>query len=307
MQIIDTHCDALLKLWENPKRSFINDPKIDANLERLKRGQVKIQCFALFVEPFIRQEQKFQVILEQVDLFNEKVVKPNPEIKHIKSWDDIQTLKSDEIGAILTLEGLDGIGDDLTKLRILFQLGVLSVGLTWNQANLFADGVGELRGAGLSTLGKLAVQANNDNKILTDVSHLHINGFWDVIELADYPIASHSNAYTLCDHPRNLNDEQIHALVKKRGYIGIVFHPLFLTGQDFATITDVIKHIEHMCNLGASEQIGFGSDFDGISVYVNGLRHAGQFQHLINELQKHYSEQLVRGFAGENFRRLIPQ
>ncbi|TWI59250.1 dipeptidase [Halalkalibacter nanhaiisediminis] len=304
--IIDTHCDALLKLWEQPARHYRNSEDIDTNLERLQAGNVKVQLFAIFVEPWIKQEQKFQVVLDQINLFFDKVVAINPFIRHIKKWSELDTLKEHEIGAVLTLEGVDAIGDDLTKLAILNQLGVLSVGLTWNQANLCADGVGEPRGAGLSLLGKEVVRLNNENNVLTDVSHLSISGFWDVIELADFPIASHSNARALCDHPRNLYNEQIEALVKKDGFIGIVFHPLFLTTVKQATITDILRHLDHMCSLGAQKHIGFGSDFDGISTYVENLRHSGQYDNLVNELEKHYSTSIVEGFLCENFIRHLP-
>ncbi len=305
--IIDTHCDALLKLWENPTRPFKDSLDIDTNLTRLQEGKVKVQFFAIFVESWIKQELKFQTVLEQVKLFQENIIAPNPSIFHLKNWSDLSSLKDGDIGAVLTLEGVDAIGDDLTKLSILYQLGVLSIGLTWNQANLCADGVGEPRGAGLSLLGKEVVHLNNKHKVFTDVSHLSIKGFWDVIELADYPIASHSNARDLCEHPRNLWNDQIQALVKKNGFIGIVFHPLFLTATNQASISDILKHLDYMCSLGAEQHLGFGSDFDGITNYVEQLRHSGQYDNLVNELFKHYSSTTVNGFLSENFNRIVPK
>ncbi|WP_332634096.1 dipeptidase [Halalkalibacter flavus] len=305
IRIIDTHCDALLKLWERPERNYLTDVDIDANVERLKAGNVHVQLYAIFVEPFIKQDQKFQVVMEQIEIFYEKVLKSSSSIRHIKEWSDLFSLKEDEIGAILTLEGVDAIGDDLTKLSILYQLGVLSVGLTWNQANLCADGVGEPRGAGLSTLGKELVCLNNANKVLTDVSHLSINGFWDVMDLAKYPVASHSNARYICDHPRNLYDEQIQALVHKQGYIGLVFCPEFVTSNEHATIKDLLLHVDHMCSLGAENYIGFGSDFDGISNKVIELEHSGVYGNLIEELIKHYSASQVQKFVRGNFEQLI--
>lgn len=303
--IIDSHCDALLKLWEQPQRDYHTSTEIDANLDRLIAGNVCVQLFAIFVEPWVKQDQKFQVVLEQIDLFYKKVLTA-PKVRHIKKWSDLNSLQDGEIGAVLTLEGVDAIGDDFTKLTILYQLGVLSVGLTWNQANLCADGVGEPRGAGLSVLGKELVELNNQFDVLTDVSHLSINGFWDVIELAKKPLASHSNARKLCEHPRNLYDDQIEALTANNGYIGIVFHPLFLTNsEEQPTILDVVRHVEHFCSLGAEKHIGFGSDFDGISVYVDKLRHSGEYGNLVNELLKHFSTEVVNDFLHENFRRFV--
>ncbi|WP_078427031.1 dipeptidase [Alkalihalobacterium alkalinitrilicum] len=305
MKIFDAHCDALLKLWENPQRNFTNANEIDANYERLVAGNVKVQCFALFAEPDLTIEEKYQSILKQVELFQSEILSKHNKMKHIKDWRDVARLKEDEIGAVLTLEGVDCIGDNLTKLNIFYQLGVKSIGLTWNQANLCADGVGEPRGAGLTLLGKQFVQNNNANLVWTDVAHLSEKGFWEVIELADYPVATHCNARALCDHVRNLTDEQLLAIVNKGGWIGLVWHPIFLTGTEHATISDCIRHIDHLCSLGVKNHICFGSDFDGISVYVNGLENASKYPYFINELLKHFSEDDVKLFAYGNFETYI--
>jgi membrane dipeptidase len=302
MNIIDLHCDVLFKLSESKRTlSFADAPELHANKQRLKQGKIKVQCFAIFVEPDISSDEKFRMALDQIDLFYSEVLDKNPEMKQIRDWSDFDRLKDGEIGAMLTLEGVDPIGNDLTKLHILYQLGVRSIGLTWNYANLAADGAEEPRGAGLTLFGKEIVRFNNKHQILTDVSHLSEKAFWDVMELADYPIASHSNSRKLCDHPRNLTDEQVLAMFQNGGMIHVVYHPPFLKEEGKAAITDVIKHIEHFCSLGGVKQIGLGSDFDGISEFVVGMEDASKTQQLINELLKHFSEEEVRGFAYQNF------
>lgn len=310
MKIIDTHCDALLKLqvakrnalFKGELLDYRNSSALDTNFERLQAGGVNVQFFAIFVHPELPSDEKWQHALEQADLFYSEVLGKNPSVKHIKNWQDIDRLKTDEIGAVLTLEGADAFGNDLAKLRHLYRLGVLSIGLTWNNANLCADGVGDPRGAGLTVLGKEVVRLNNDHHVFTDVSHLSINGFWDVMELARYPIASHSNARALCDHPRNLNDEQIQAMFANNGMIDVVFCTQFINkDSDQATIADLIRHIDYFCSLGGSRQVGIGSDFDGISSHITELRNASEFPNLINELQKHYTEAEVEGFAYRNF------
>lgn len=310
MNIIDTHCDALFKLQWNarsqydkkPSLDYQNAEELDTNVRRLQQGNVKVQFYAIFIPPEVPENEKWQHALEQVDLFYREVIGKNPNIVHIRSWKDLETLQEDEIGAVLTLEGADPIGNDIVKLRHLFRLGVLSFGLTWNHANLCADGAEEPRGAGLTVWGKEVVKENNRHQVLTDVSHLSVRGFWDVIELADYPFASHSNARTVCDHPRNLYDDQIQALIEKNGTIHVVFYPPFINeGKETAEIADLLRHIEHICSLGGEKHIGFGSDFDGISSRVRRLEHAGQYENLINELLKYYPEETVKGFCYQNF------
>ena len=309
MYVIDTHCDALLKLQMAKRRveydaplHFRKSAELGTNLERLKTGGVRVQFFAIFIHPSIPTDEQWQHALEQVDLFHSEIIGKNPEMKHIKSFTEINHLKQGEIGAVLTLEGAECIGNDLMKLKTLYRLGVLSVGLTWNDANLCADGAGEVRGAGLTAFGKEVVALNNENRILTDVSHLSDAAFWDVLEHAHYPFASHSNARAICNHQRNLPDDAIQALIGKGGFIHTVFNPLFIRENSTkATISDLIKHIDHLCALGAEKHIGFGSDFDGISTFIDNLSHAGEYQNLINELLKFYSEETVKGFAYNNF------
>lgn len=307
MNIIDLHCDALLKLSESKGAlRFADAPELNTNKKRLQQGKVKVQCFAIFIEPNSSSDQKFQAALEQIDYFYKEVLGKNSEMKQIKEWSDFENLKDGEIGAMLTLEGVDAIGNDLTKLNILYQLGVRSVGLTWNNANLAADGAGEPRGGGLTLFGKEVVDFNNQHQVLTDVSHLCEKAFWDVVEIAHYPIASHSNSKTLCDHPRNLTDEQAAAMFTKGGMVHVVYHPPFVKKGGNATITDLVEHIDHFCSLGGLKQIGLGSDFDGISTFIPGLEDASKVQNLINELLKYYSEEAVKGFAYQNFLDHLP-
>jgi len=122
-----------------------------------------------------------------------------------------------------------------------------------------------------------------------------------VIELAKYPIASHSNARALCNHPRNLTDEQAKAMFARGGLVHVVYLPSFIKESGEATISDLVRHIDHFCGLGGVKQIGLGSDFDGITTFVRDLDDASKSQNLINELLKHFKEEEVRGFASENF------
>ncbi|NRD77952.1 membrane dipeptidase [Bacillus sp. BRMEA1] len=302
MNIIDFHCDVLMKLSESKgSLLFADAPELQANKARLQQGRVKVQCFAIFIEPDLPSDQKFQEALEQVHYFYNEVLGKNPDMVHIKNWADFDKIKLGQIGAMLTLEGVDAIGNDLMKLETLYRLGVLSVGLTWNNANLAADGAGEPRGGGLTLFGKNIVALNNKHQILTDVSHLSERAFWDVMELAEYPIASHSNAKALCDHPRNLTDAQASAMFQKGGMIHVVYNPPFVNASGEAGISDLIRHIDHFCSLGGVKQIGLGSDFDGITNFIADLEDASKNQNLINELLKYYSEEEVRGFASQNF------
>lgn len=302
MKIIDLHCDVLAKMYEAKGQiSFANSTDLDVTYEKLKQGGVRIQAFAVFISPSIKSDQKFQAALDQIHYFYTEVIGKNPSMRALKSWDDFDRLTEGQIGAFLTLEGVDCIGNDLQKLSILRELGVLSIGLTWNHANLAADGIEEKRGAGLTAFGKDIIQFCNEHHILTDVSHLSEKAFWDVLDLAHFPIASHSNSKTICTHNRNLTDEQATHLLSKNGLIHVVYYPPFVIEKSTASISDLIAHIDHFCSLGGVSQIGLGSDFDGIDEKITGLEDASMHPALINELLKKFSEDEVKGFAYKNF------
>ncbi|WP_458413831.1 dipeptidase [Schinkia sp. CFF1] len=301
-KIFDAHCDVLYKMWLNNKISFEDSKVLHVNYENMVDAGSKVQCFAIYIPESVRFSDRFNVALEMVDLFFEKILYTNSKMKIILEKEDILKLKDDEIGAILTLEGCDAIGHDIVRLKTLYRLGVRSVGLTWNYANAVADGALEKRNGGLTNFGREVVELNNQLRIWTDVSHLGEASFWDVIETADYPIASHSNAYSLFQHHRNLKDEQIKAIIQKNGVIGVTFVPDFLSGdKQNAEIKDVIRHIEHICSLGGESHIGLGSDFDGIDYTVQGLEDYRGYKKLILEMKKYFSKEQISKICYQNF------
>lgn len=310
MNIIDTHCDSLLKLqgdtrathsyFQQERRlNYLNSKELDTNMDRRIAGNVKVQFYAVFISPGIPDNEKWQHALEQIDAFYEEVLTMKNMV-HIKKLSDIKTLAEHEYGAVLTLEGSDAFGNDLMKLRTLIRLGVLSLGLVWNNGNLVADGVGESRGTGLSEFGMKVVEECNKHDVLIDVSHLNVHGFEDVIRYGKLVFASHSNARSIHDHPRNLNDEQILKLIKKGGMINVVFCPPFISDGD-VTIDDLLKHVDKIIELGGSKHIGLGSDFDGITEFVEGLEDASKYGNLIEALKNKYGEEFTKGMASGNF------
>ncbi len=306
MVVFDAHCDVLWQIWRRKRRvAFNKADSLHVTLEDLKKGKGKLQCFAIYVPEEVPHEQRFETALEMIHIFYEDILKQHSEMKLVLTRKDILTLQEEEIGALLTLEGCDAIGSSLTRLQTLYRLGVRSVGLTWNYANAVADGALETRGAGLSDFGKQVVQQLNEYRLWTDVSHLSEQGFWDVMQLAHFPIASHSNCYSLCPHPRNLKDEQIRALIARNGRIGITFVPMFLTDGGPAAIMHILQHLEHICSLGGEHHVGFGSDFDGITETVHNLGRYAEYENLQNELVKHYTEEQIRSFLYGNFMKAV--
>ncbi|PTX58671.1 membrane dipeptidase [Melghirimyces profundicolus] len=309
MYWIDGHCDVLFKLWKNKEDGldfYGNGRKngLDVTWSGVRKSRVLLQVFAVFVPPEVPRSQSWQVALDQVDRFYEEVVKEADRLRPVFSGEDLKDLKrkGGRIGGLLSLEGADALQGSLSHLRLLYRLGVRQVGLTWNHANEAADGIEEERGGGLTRFGKQLVAEMDRLGMVLDVSHLSVKGFWDVMETGIPVVASHSNTRAVCSHPRNLLDDQVRALVRNDGLIGVTFVPRFIHDDpDAATVDGILRHIEHICSLGGENRIAFGSDFDGIDQKVPGLEGSEALTMLGEELLKRYPEPLVRKWCGENW------
>ncbi|GGA34719.1 diguanylate cyclase [Kroppenstedtia guangzhouensis] len=305
MKWIDGHCDVLYKLWKYPEESldfYGKGHDLDVTYAQARQAGVLMQVFAIFVPENVPRSQSWQVALEQVDLFYEKVVRKGG-LQPVRTSEELNFLsRENRMGGLLSLEGADALQGSLRHLRILSRLGVRQVGLTWNYANEAADGIEEERGGGLTRFGRELVREMQRLRMVLDVSHLSVRGFWEVMEENLPVIASHSNARAICSHRRNLMDDQIRALVDRKGLIGITFVPKFVCDDpDAATVDDLLRHIEHICSLGGEERIAFGSDYDGIEQKILGLEHIGNLVSLGEELLKRYPEHLVKRWTWTNW------
>lgn len=304
MKIFDAHCDLLDKMSLHPELSFKQDSiYADVSFPRLHKAGVAVQCFAVFVSN--RPRVSFRQLLEGFDTFHNRIAN-HPGVRHIRTAADVEEAEAEgKLGAILTLEGADGLEGSLVHLRTAFALGVRLLGLTWNYANWAADGVLEPRNGGFTLKGRQLIEECGKLGMILDVSHLCDRGFWELAELSSKPfVATHSNARALCPHPRNLSDEQITAVVSRDGMMGLTFVPWFIKASEPA-IKDILNHLDHVAALGGKGNAGFGSDFDGVDYHIPGLEHAGNFDRLANELYRKYSAEEADGFLYGNWRRFM--
>ncbi|CAG7624226.1 hypothetical protein PAECIP111802_01039 [Paenibacillus allorhizosphaerae] len=302
MRIIDGHCDALYKMFENPVIDFYDSVAVglDVSYAKMKKSNVKIQFFAIYLPERITVP-KFDHYLEYINIFYQKIT-CDGRVRLIKNRDDLHTVwNSESIGAILTVEGADAIQGNPLFTRTLHHLGVRFIGVTWNYGNWAADGILEPRQGGFSRHGKSFIKDCDDLGILLDASHLSVAAFWDLAAASARPfVATHSNAKALCGHPRNLDDNQLRELIRRDGRIGVTFVPWFVDGGQ-ASIDGILRHIDYIGALGGERQLVLGSDFDGISRTIPGLEHAGQYGNLVDALSKRYSNVQVERFLYGNW------
>lgn len=307
MKVYDLHCDVLYKLAKAENTiSFADSPKLQASKKALEAGGIALQVFAVFVSEGFPKEQLFLEAIRQIEFFHTEIVGKDDNIIPIYEWEQLGSLKEGQIGAVLSLEGLDMIDGDMHKLKLLLSHGVKLVGLTWNGANKVADGSSEESSTGLTPFGEEVVTLLNEQNIIVDVSHLSEQSFWDVLPKAKWLMASHSNAKALCNSSRNLTDNQIKALIAKNSPIHVVYYPPFVNDtKKSVEIQDLVEHIEHIISLGGKHLVGLGSDFDGISEFVLGLEDASKTQNIVRELLESYTMEEVEGFTSQNFERFV--
>lgn len=274
MNLIDMHCDTISELLsanhtgQDLKRNFL---KVD--LEKMKKADSAAQFFACFVcmKEFLgksRYEQAYEYVRRMTTFLKKQIWMYPEEIAFAGNGRDLESnQRQGKISAFLTLEEGGVLNDDLNRLGDLYDMGIRLITLTWNYENCIGYPNSPYRSVmekGLKPFGVSVVEEMNRMGMIVDVSHLSEGGFWDVITCSrTFPVASHSNARALCDHPRNLSDEQIHALAEKGGIAGLNFYQKFLGSSNDSKIEEMVRHLRYMFQKGGEDFVAIGTDFDG--------------------------------------------
>ena len=312
MIIVDTHCDTLKYAMEGNKSLYSND--LHNDFSRMKEKGQFVQFFAIFIERQLIKVTPLQYTISAIDYFYNELDKHSDVISLCCNYDDImKAFGENKSAAVLSIEDGCALQGDLYVLRILYELGIRSICLTWNHSNEIAVGIDDSikykNTDGLSQFGIDTIREMNRLGMLVDVSHLSEAGFWDVVQYCKGPfIASHSNAYSICGNQRNLTDKKIAALKNSGGVMGINLYPEFLHDSGKAEISDVVKHIEHVASIAGIDCIGLGCDFDGIEAIASGITGVQDIDKILNALLAlNYPEEAISKIAGENFLRVIKQ
>jgi len=271
MNFIDFHCDTATLILEKNQELKKNSLKID--IEKLQKGEAMAQFFAMYIDAQ-KVESSYDYCLKMLSVFKNELEKNKESITLCQTYDELlQAKKEHKIAAFLTIEEGDAIEGSLEKLRFFKEQGISAMTLTWNYENAlgYPNFEWKHQNKGLKPKGIEVVELMNELKMLIDVSHLSDGGFEDVLKHSKVPfIATHSNARSMTNHPRNLTDEMLKKLADAGGLTGINFFNNFLVNgtlkdkMEIAKIEDMVRHIKHIRNVAGVEVIGLGSDFDGI-------------------------------------------
>lgn len=269
MKILDLHCDTLSKMGES-KGTNLRNNKFSVDFERLKSSGYMAQFFAIFMDS--RSHDPYEWALNLADIFKNEISKNTDLVRQAYNYEDILSNdKESHVSCILTLEEGAALRGNIDNLKKFYEIGVRLITLTWNYPNQigYPNCIARYRMKGLTEFGFELIDEMNRLGMVVDVSHLSDKGFFDVAERSKAPfIASHSNARAVTNNPRNLTDEMIKKIAQIGGVIGINFFASFLGSGNVSRVDDMLKHIRHIYNVGGSEVLALGSDFDGISSEV---------------------------------------
>ncbi len=340
--IFDAHCDTILKVVDDDADIALPHPGTHIDGPRLKGAGVACQVFACFAS---RDEHGPQVPERSRALLQaaQGLVGRGPFVAP-RSAEDLAALadQDEAVGVLLAIEGGEAVGDSPDAVAELGGLGVRYITLAWGDNQLTGASFGD--GYGLTDLGREVVAEMEHHRILVDVSHLSDRGFDDLQAIATRPIiASHSNCRALCDSPRNLTDDQLRAIARSGGVIGVNFVSGFLTqaasnaqrpiyakhrpalqgqparwrevfgriaaevnGTELPPLSAIADHVDHIVAVAGIDAAAFGSDFDGFTHGPQGLAGCEDVPKIVALLQERgYTDAELRKIGWDNWQRVF--
>jgi membrane dipeptidase len=276
---------------------------IQINFPKMRAGGIDAALFA--VDVTLMRNNHLIYALDALGALDVEInAAGNDVVLALSAEDIIQAKKDSQIAIIMAVENSDATEGSLNVLRMLHKMGVRSMGLTHNTSSRAADGNGEARtGGGLTTFGVDLVREMNRIGMVVDVAHISEAGYRDVLEVTSHPIiVSHTTCSAICDHPRNLTDEQIKSLAENGGVMGVTFVPSFVDESN-PTFDRLIDHIDHAVQLVGPRYVGIGSDFDGGGTLIKNAEEFPTFTEAL--LDRSYKPEDIQLILGENFLRVF--
>lgn len=322
----DAHCDTIYRCMmtggevtldfgedaEEQKRFFAkcgclrgNEGHID--LMRGRQFARYGQFFALFFDAADAPEDGMWAQCRRLhDCFVQEMEANADLICHCRTGAQIdRAVKNGKMAALLSIEGADLIECDVHKIKTVADWGVRFLNPVWNRANALSGTNSQERERGLSDKGRDFICQMERCGIYADVSHLSDRGFWDLCRMTARPIvASHSNSRALCDHPRNLTDDQFRAIRDTGGVVGMNFYSHFIGKQP--SVDDLVRHIEHFLAMDGEKTVCMGGDLDGCEELPQGMVGMEDVPKIWQALEERgYPRPLLEDLFWNNLRKLL--
>ena len=318
---LDSHCDTPMFFDQNI--NFYNrDPKILVDLHKMTEGHLDASIMVAYLKQEARDEQSLLQATEKANRILDEIegMIDNGEtcnckggkkpVALAKTPDDLCQLKHEGRKAIMMgIENGYAVGMDISNVGKFRNRGIVYMTLCHNGDNDICDSAkGSNEHGGVSQFGAEVIREMNRVGMMVDLSHAAESSFYDALEISSTPIVcSHSSARALCDHPRNLTDDQMRRLAQAGGVAQVTFYNGFLKKEGQASIIDAVNHLNHMVKVMGVEHVGIGTDFDGDGG-VPGLASASELINFTRQLLRNrYSDSDIEKIWGGNFLRVMRQ
>lgn len=294
--VADGHCDFLYGAVQSGYDLIKPKREQTIRLEDMMSGGVALQFFACWTDTTLKTQPLHQCIA-MIDAYY-RTLAAHPELVPLTQD---YTPESGKISTVLSVEGAEAVDGSMAVLRVLYRLGVRAMTLTWNENNELAGAALDRGNKGLTAIGRDIIDEMCNIGMAIDVSHLSDHGIEQVLARATRPVfASHSNAKSIHNNPRSLNDDLIRKIAAQGGTVGVNFYYLHLSERNDACIDDIVRHICRVVEVGGINCCALGSDLDGMQHYPRDFKTSRDFPVLFEALSK-------RGFSDADIYRIAYQ
>lgn len=325
---LDSHCDTPMFFHLGVNLSQ-RDKNVLVDFQKMQEGRLDVSNMVCYLpqpnegDPFSKKihfpiESPKQYVDFIFDSIEKQVADSNGMAAIARTVSELkENKKQGKRSIMLGIENGLALEGDLKNVEYFANRGITYITLCHNGDNDVCDSCrGKQTFGGLSDFGKQVVKEMNRLGILVDLSHAGEQTFYDCIRESEKPIVcSHSNCRSLCDHPRNLTDDQMRALAENGGIMQITMYPGFLSdstspsplgeGRGEASILDALAHLRHAISIMGIDHVGIGTDFDGDGG-VPGLRNASEMINLTRLLIKEgYTDEEIEKIWGGNWMKLL--
>ncbi|CAF0775262.1 unnamed protein product [Rotaria sordida] len=307
-----------LDLYNMTQYPVKNDTPSHTDITRLRQGQVGGQFWSIYTNCKHLGKDATISFLEQIDIMNRIIAKYSDVFQMATTAEEVrQAFSAKRIASLFGVEGGQAIESSFSILRLFYQLGVRYMTLTHNCNTPWADqnqvdrvNSTLIKNNGLTEFGKKIIIEMNRLGMLVDLSHTSKQTMIDVLNITQSPVIfSHSSAFSLCNHTRNVQDDVLELVKKNQGIVMITFAPIFITcnSTNVGTVVDVAAHINHIRNIVGIDSVGLGGDYDGISETPNDLEDVSKYPKLIAYLlsQENWTHDDIIKLIGGNILRVM--
>lgn len=299
-----------------------NYPRIypQTDIPRLKKGMVGAQWWAIFVDCGGQGKDAIRQALDTTAATHTWIKQYDDAFQLVTTSQGIRdAFKANRIASLIGLEGGHMLGSTMGVLRTFYLLGCRYMTITHSCDTPWADswkadGPSDVNANGITGLddwGKKVIKEMNRLGMIVDLSHVSNQTMVDAITISEAPVIfSHSSAYGVCNHNRNVRDNVLHMVKDNKGLVMVNFYNGYINcdPNKNATLSQVADHFDYIKNLIGVDYVGVGADYDGVDAMPEGLEDVSTYPALFAELAKRgYTEAELKKIAGENFLRVFDE